>query len=340
MIDIALPTNDKELKAATDEAIKAIEKDHGAGAIAKMGTAVTKQMPHIPTGIYSLDKDVLGIGGLPMGRILELYGVESGGKTTLALSCIAAVQRAGKQAAFIDAEYSLDPRWAKTNGVDVDNLFVSQPECGEEALQIVEALLQSGAFGIIVVDSVAALVPRSELEGDIGDSSMGVQARMMSQAMRKLTGLVSKSNTILIFINQIRMKIGITFGNPETTTGGRALQFYASVRLDIRKISTIKNGDIPIGNKVRIKAPKNKVGRPYGECEVDLMFDSGFDTVAPVIEAAVEAGIVVKAGSWFSYKGEKIGQGKDNVALYVKQHNLLDEITRAIGEKNNAAVVS
>lgn len=334
MIDIAIPVTAKEIKAATDLAVSAIEKEYGKGSIIRMNDKVGVDMPHMPTGIYSLDNHVLGIGGLPFGRIIELFGPESSGKTTLALQAIAATQRSGKQAAFIDVEHALDPNWATTNGVSMDDLLVSQPDYGEQALSILEALLQSGAFGIIVVDSVAALVPKSELEGEIGDSQMGVQARMMSQAMRKLTGLVAKSGTIVIFINQIRMKIGVMFGNPETTTGGRALQFYASVRLDIRKISTIKEGDVPVGNKVRIKAPKNKVGKPYGECEVDLLFNSGFDTLGPVLDAAVEANIVEKSGSWFSYKGERLGQGRTNTIAFLKVSNeQLSSIQQALSEK-------
>lgn len=326
MIEIAQPSNAKELKAVTDEAIKAIEKEHGKGAIARLGDKASQDIEHIPFGIPTLDNDVLGVGGLPRGRIIEIYGPESSGKTTLALMAVAQFQKAGLQAAFIDVEHALDPRWATINGVDINTLLVSQPDYGEQALQIVEVLIGTGACGIIVVDSVAALVPKSELEGEIGDSSMGVQARMMSQAMRKLTGIVSKSNTTLVFINQIRDKIGVIYGSPEVTTGGRALKFFSSVRLDVRRISAIKNGDEIVGNKVKVKAAKNKVGKPYGETELDLLFDKGFDRVGPVFDSAVLRGDIEKSGSWYSYKGERIGQGRDNAIAFLTEHGKFTEL--------------
>jgi recombination protein RecA len=329
MIEIAPPSNAKELKAVTDEAIKTIEKEHGKGAIGRLGDKPTQEVPHIPFGIDSLDKGVLGVGGLPRGRIIEIYGPESSGKTTLALLAVAAAQKMGMQAAFIDVEHALDPNWAQLNGVDISTLLVSQPDYGEQALQIVEVLVGTGACGIIVVDSVAALVPKSELEGEIGDSSMGVQARMMSQAMRKLTGIVSKSNTTLVFINQIRDKIGVVYGSPEVTTGGRALKFFASVRLDVRRIAAIKNAEEIVGNKIKIKAAKNKVGKPYGECELELLFNRGFDLVGPIFDKAVFDGRVEKAGSWYSYQGERIGQGRDNAISTLISTGNFDSLTLA-----------
>lgn len=334
MIDIANPTTPSEIKKATDDAIKEIEKTHGEGSIVRMNEAVGREMPHIPTGVYSVDHHVLDIGGLPKGRIIEIFGPESAGKTSLALAAIGSAQRQGLQAAFIDVEHSLDPNWATLHGVDMKNLLVSQPNWGEQAMQIVEVLVASGAFGIIVVDSVAALVPKSELDGEIGDASMGTQARLMSQSMRKLTGAVSKTDTILVFLNQIRMKIGVMFGSPETTPGGRALVFYSSVRLDVRRSTAIKEGEQVIGNTVKIKAVKNKTGLPYQECLVDLLFASGFDNVGPILDAAVDKALAEKSGAWYSYKGTRIGQGRANTIAFLKNNKeILAEMTSAIGGK-------
>lgn len=292
------------------DAIQSLTKTFGAGVVTKLTAEPNVYVPHISTGIYSLDKKVLGIGGVPTGRIIEVFGPEASGKSTLALQIVAAAQGQGKNAAYIDVEHALDPNWMLKMKVDVNNLLVSQPDYGEQALQIVEGLIDTNAFGIIVVDSVSALVPKAELDGEIGDAVVGLQARLMSQAMRKLNAKVSKSEVILLFINQIREKIGVMFGNPETTTGGRALKFYSSVRLDVRRIGSIKSGEEIVGNKVRIKCAKNKVAAPFRDTEIDLMFDKGFDVLGDLVENAVAAGIIEKSGSWFSYQGTKLGQGK------------------------------
>lgn len=299
----------EKLKAAEVAAAEVLKK-WGAGSIQKMGEVEVVDIPVIPTGIYGVDNFVIQAGGIPRGRITEIFGPESSGKTTATLTVIAEAQKAGGLAAFVDAEHALDPLYAKKLGVDVDNLFLCQPDSGEEALDIVEQLVRSGAFDIVVVDSVAALVPQAELDGEMGDSNVGLQARLLSQAMRKLRGIVNQTNTALIFINQIREKIGVMFGNPETTTGGRALRFYSSLRLDVRRIATNKDGDLAVSNKVKWKAVKNKVGAPFRETEVDLEFGKGFNKIGSYVDAAVEHGVIQKAGAWFSYAGLRM-QGRD-----------------------------
>lgn len=333
-IEVEAPhTVEQKLKAA-DAAEVQIEKDHGKGAIFNLGSKVGSDWPSIPTGILSLDYNVLKIGGIPRNRITEIYGPEAGGKTTLTLHVIAEAQRNGELCAIVDAEHALDPNWATTLGVDVSKLRVSQPDNGEQALEIAETLVRSQAFGVIVVDSVAALVPRSELEGDMGDSNMGVQARLMSQACRKLTGAVAKSGSALIFINQIRDKIGVMFGSPETTTGGRALKFYASLRLDIRRIAAVKDGEKVIGNRVRIKAVKNKLAAPFKETETDLLFDRGFDRLGNLIDVAVEQGLIQKSGSWYNYGTVKLGQGKESVMTGLAANTeTLDKIEAQVKDK-------
>ena len=314
-----LSEKNEERKRAIDAAMGQIEKQFGKGSIMRLGANSAVAIPVISTG--SLDLDIaLGIGGLPVGRIVEIYGPESSGKTTLMLSTIAQAQKKGGIAAFIDAEHALDPSYAKKLGVNIDDLLVSQPDNGEEALEICESLVRSNAIDIIVIDSVAALVPKAEIEGDMGDSHMGLQARLMSQALRKLTGTISKSKTTVGFINQIRMKIGVMFGSPETTTGGNALKFYASVRLDIRKIETLKDKEDPIGNRVRVKVVKNKCAPPFKQAEFDVMFNSGINRESSIIDLAVKHEIIVKGGSWYSYNGEKIGQGKETVRAYLQEH--------------------
>jgi recombination protein RecA len=311
-------TDDKSKMLET--AISQIEKDYGKGAIMRLGSRdVLVPVTVIPTGALSIDA-ALGVGGVPRGRVIEIYGPESGGKTTLTLHIIAEAQRLGGQAAFIDAEHALDPVYARKLGVDVDNLLVSQPDNGEQALEIAQKLIQSNAVDVIVVDSVAALVPRAELEGDMGDPQMGLQARLMSQALRKLTAIVSKSNTCLIFINQIREKIGVMFGNPETTTGGRALKFYSSIRLDIRRIQSIKEGDRVIGSRTRAKVVKNKVAAPFREAEFDILYGEGVSREGDLIDLGVEKGVLEKAGTWISYSGERLGQGRENVRIFLKEH--------------------
>ena len=289
-------------KQSLEGALKQIENQFGKGTIMKLGTRETVEVPSIPTGSFGLD-NALGIGGLPKGRVVEIYGPESSGKTTLTLQIIAECQKAGGSAAFIDAEHALDPEYAKALGVDIDELLLSQPDTGEQALEVTDMLVKSGSLDVIVVDSVAALVPRAELEGDMGDSHVGLQARLMSQALRKITGSIQKSNTLVIFINQIRMKIGVMFGSPETTTGGNALKFYSSVRLDIRRIGAIKEGDEIIGNETRVKVVKNKVAPPFKVVEFQILYGKGINRMAEIIEFAVKKGIVEKAGSWYSYKG-------------------------------------
>jgi recombination protein RecA len=303
-----------------ESAIAQIEKSYGKGAIMRLGSRdVLVPVSVIPTGALSLDL-ALGVGGVPRGRVIEIFGPESGGKTTMTLHIIAQAQKMGGQAAFIDAEHALDPVYARKLGVDVDNLLVSQPDNGEQALEIVETLIRSGGVDVVVVDSVAALVPRAELEGDMGDPQMGLQARLMSQALRKLTAIVSKSRTCLIFINQIREKIGVMFGNPETTTGGRALKFYSSIRLDIRRIQAIKEGDRVIGSRTRGKVVKNKVAAPFREAEFDILYGEGISTEGDLLDLGVEHGVLEKSGTWISFGGERIGQGRENARVFLKEH--------------------
>ncbi len=307
-------------KEALASALKQIEKDFGKGSIMRLGeAAVNMNIEVIPSGILPLDM-ALGVGGVPRGRIIEIYGPESSGKTTVALHMIAEAQKGGGIAAFIDAEHALDPVYAKKLGVNIDDLLISQPDTGEQALDIVEALVRSGAIDIIVVDSVAALVPKSEIEGEMGDSHVGLHARLMSQAMRKLTGIISKSGTVAIFINQIREKVGVMFGNPETTTGGRALKFYASVRLDVRRIDSIKQGQDVIGNRTRVKVVKNKVAPPFKQAEFDIMYGEGVSKLGGLIDMAVDLDIIEKSGAWFSYEGSRLGQGKENAKAALKDH--------------------
>ena len=316
-------------KQSLDNALKQIEKEYGQGTIMKLGTKDIVEVGSISTGSFSLD-NALGIGGLPKGRVVEIYGPESSGKTTLTLQVIAECQKAGGSAAFIDAEHALDPEYAKALGVDIDELVVSQPDTGEQALEVTDTLIQSKSLDVIVIDSVAALVPRAELEGDMGDSHVGLQARLMSQALRKITGNIQKSNTMVIFINQIRMKIGVMFGSPETTTGGNALKFYSSVRLDIRRVGAIKDGDEVIGNETRVKVVKNKVAPPFKVVDFQILYGKGINRIGEVIEYAVKKDIVEKSGSWYSYKGEKIGQGLNKVTEFLRENSkLLDEIEKA-----------
>ena len=308
-----------EKKKALEAAMSQIEKQFGKGSVMKLGEFKAMEIEAIPTGALSLDM-ALGIGGVPRGRIIEVFGPESSGKTTLALHVIAEAQKMGGEAAFIDAEHALDPVYAKKLGVDIDNLIVSQPDTGEQALEITESLVRSGALDVVVVDSVAALVPKAEIDGDMGDSHMGLQARLMSQALRKLAGAINKSKTVLIFINQLREKIGVMFGNPETTTGGRALKFYASVRLDIRKIENIKQDGEVKGNRVRVKVIKNKVAPPFREAEFDIVYGEGISKAGNILDMAVNMDIIEKSGSWFSYDGDRIGQGRENVKKYLKDN--------------------
>lgn len=319
---------------ALQNALKQIERDFGKGSIMKLGDAsANMNIEVIHTGCLPLDA-ALGVGGIPRGRIVEIFGPESSGKTTVALHMVAEAQKMGGIAAFIDAEHALDPIYAKKLGVDIDNLLISQPDNGEQALEIVDALVRSGAIDIVVVDSVAALVPKAEIEGDMGDSHVGLQARLMSQAMRKLTGVISKSRTTAIFINQIREKVGVMFGNPETTTGGRALKFYASIRLDVRKIDTIKQGNDPVGSRTRIKVVKNKVAPPFKQAEFDIMYGEGISREGSLIDMGVAFEIMDKSGSWFSYQGTRLGQGKENVKAYLREHSeLAMEIEDKIREK-------
>ena len=314
--------------AALEAALSSIEKQFGKGAIMSLGEGTKLKVEVIPTGSLALDL-ALGVGGVPRGRCIEIYGPESSGKTTLALSIIAQAQKKGGNAAFIDAEHALDPEYAGKIGVNLDNLLISQPDNGEQALEITETLVRSNALDVIVVDSVAALVPRAEIEGEMGDSMMGVQARLMSQALRKLTGVVSKSKTVLIFINQIRMKIGVMFGNPETTSGGNALKFYSSVRLDIRRRAVLKRGDDQVGNHVSVKVVKNKVAPPFKTAEFDIMFSQGIDFEGELVDLGVKYGVVEKAGAWFTYGEEKLGQGKEGARAYLKENPKLTEKIKA-----------
>ena len=321
-----------EKKKALEMAMSQIEKQFGKGSVMKLGEFKAMEIEAIPTGALSLDI-ALGIGGVPRGRIIEVFGPESSGKTTLALHIVAEAQKMGGEAAFIDAEHALDPVYAKKLGVDIDNLIVSQPDTGEQALEITESLVRSGALDVIVVDSVAALVPKAEIDGDMGDSHMGLQARLMSQALRKLAGAINKSKTVLIFINQLREKIGVMFGNPETTTGGRALKFYASVRMDIRRIENIKQDGEVKGNRVRVKVIKNKVAPPFREAEFDIVYGQGISKEGNILDMAVNLDIVEKAGSWFSYNGERIGQGRENVKKYLKENpEMLEDIEEKVRE--------
>lgn len=319
-----------EKKKALEAAMGQIEKQYGKGSVMKLGEFKAMEIEGIPTGALSLDI-ALGIGGVPRGRIIEIYGPESSGKTTLALHIIAEAQKAGGEAAFIDAEHALDPVYSKKLGVDIDNLIVSQPDTGEQALEITESLIRSGALDVIVVDSVAALVPKAEIDGDMGDSHMGLQARLMSQALRKLAGAINKSKTVLIFINQLREKIGVMFGNPETTTGGRALKFYASVRLDIRKIENIKQDGEMKGSRVRVKVVKNKVAPPFREAEFDIVYGEGISKEGNILDMAVNLDVVEKSGSWFSYNGERIGQGRENVKKFLKENpDILADVEKKV----------
>ncbi len=322
---------DANKQKALDAALGQIERQFGKGSVMRMGDeGVTRGIDTISTGSLGLDV-ALGIGGLPKGRVVEIYGPESSGKTTLALQVVAEAQKAGGTAAFVDAEHALDPIYAGKLGVDVDNLLVSQPDTGEQALEITDMLVRSSAVDVIVIDSVAALTPKAEIEGDMGDSHMGLQARLMSQALRKLTGNIKRSNTLVIFINQIRMKIGVMFGNPETTTGGNALKFYASVRLDIRRIGAIKRGDEVVGNETRVKVVKNKVAPPFKQVEFEILYGEGVSREGEIISLGVKEGLVDKAGAWYSYNGDRVGQGKDNVRNYLKEHpEIADEIESAI----------
>lgn len=311
--------NQENRQAALEKALKEIEKSYGKGAVMKLGEAAHVQVETVSSGNLALDI-ALGVGGFPRGRIIEVYGPESSGKTTVALHAIAEVQKLGGQAAFIDAEHALDPLYAKNIGVNIDELLLSQPDTGEQALEIADALVRTGAVDIIVIDSVAALVPKAEIEGEMGDSHVGLQARLMSQAMRKLSGSLSKSKTIAIFINQLREKVGVSFGSPEVTPGGRALKFYSSVRLDVRRMETIKLGNEMVGSRTRIKVVKNKVAPPFKQVEVDMMYGEGISKEATLLDLGVELNVVEKSGSWFSYAGDRLGQGRENAKQFLKEH--------------------
>jgi recombination protein RecA len=315
-----------------DEAIAGIHKDFGEGSIMRLGDTQKLEVEVIPTGSLALDI-ALGAGGVPKGRVIEVFGPESSGKTTLCLHILAEAQKRGQTAAFIDAEHALDPEYARRIGVDTKNLLISQPDTGEQALGIVEALIRSNAVGIIVIDSVAALTPKAEIEGDMGDSHMGLQARLMSQALRKITAVASRSNTTIVFINQIRMKIGVMFGNPETTTGGNALKFYSSVRLDIRRTETIKEGENSIGNHVRVKVVKNKVAPPFRQAEFDIMFNEGISKTGELVDLGVQASLINKSGAWYEYNGEKIAQGREAAKQYLAEHSeVAKELSKAVRE--------
>lgn len=320
----------EEKQKALEAALGQIEKQYGKGSIMKLGEQeANMQVEAIPTGSLSLDI-ALGVGGVPKGRIVEIYGPESSGKTTVALHMVAEVRKRGGIAGFIDAEHALDPVYARNIGVDIDNLYISQPDSGEQALEITETMVRSGAVDIVIVDSVAALVPKAEIDGDMGESHVGLQARLMSQALRKLTSIISKSNCVVIFINQLREKVGVMFGNPETTTGGRALKFYSSVRLDVRRVETLKQGGDMVGNHTRVKVVKNKVAPPFKQAEFDIMFGTGISREGDILDLAVECSIVNKSGAWYAYEGNKIGQGRENVKIFLKEH---PEITEEIEKK-------
>ena len=324
---------DQNKLKALESAIAQIEKAYGQGAIMKLGDTSHMQVETVPTGSLSLDL-ALGVGGIPKGRIIEIYGPESSGKTTVALHMVAEVQKRGGIAGFIDAEHALDPVYAKNIGVNIDELYISQPDCGEQAMEITETMVRSGAVDIVIVDSVAALVPKAEIDGDMGDSHVGLQARLMSQALRKLTSVINKSNCTVIFINQLREKIGVMFGNPETTTGGRALKFYASVRLDVRRIETLSQGGEKIGNRVRVKVVKNKVAPPFQEAEFDIMFGKGISREGDLLDLAAKEDIIIKSGAWYSYKGERIGQGRENAKKYLMDHpEIFAEVDEAVRTK-------
>ncbi len=319
---------------ALDAAISQIEKQYGKGSIMKLGdNSAHMNVETIPTGSLSLDI-ALGLGGLPKGRIIEIFGPESSGKTTVALHAVAEVQKRGGIAGFIDAEHALDPAYAKNIGVNIDELYISQPDCGEQALEITETMVRSGAVDIVIVDSVAALVPKAEIDGDMGDSHVGLQARLMSQALRKLTAVISKSNCIVIFINQLREKVGVMFGNPETTTGGRALKFYSSVRMDVRRIESLKQAGEVVGNRTRVKIVKNKVAPPFKEAEFDIMFGKGISKEGDILDLAADCGIIVKSGAWYAYNGDKIGQGRENAKTYLRENPLVcEEVEAKVREK-------
>ncbi|WP_028595510.1 recombinase RecA [Paenibacillus assamensis] len=326
-------------KAALEMALRQIEKQFGKGSIMKLGESNHMQVEIVPSGSLALDI-ALGTGGLPRGRIVEVYGPESSGKTTVALHAIAEVQKTGGQAAFIDAEHALDPSYANKLGVNIDELLLSQPDTGEQALEIAEALVRSGAVDIIVIDSVAALVPKAEIEGDMGDSHVGLQARLMSQALRKLSGAISKSKTIAIFINQLREKVGVMFGNPETTPGGRALKFYSSVRLDVRRVETIKQGNDMVGNRTRIKVVKNKVAPPFKQADIDIMYGEGISREGSIVDIGTEMDIVQKSGAWYSYEGERLGQGRENAKQFLKENvEMSVKIENLIREASNLTTV-
>lgn len=325
--------NKEDKLKALDAAIAKIEKEHGKGSIMKLGDSRAQMnVDSTPTGSLSLDI-ALGIGGIPKGRIIEIYGPESSGKTTVALHMIAEVQKQGGVAGFIDAEHALDPVYAKNIGVDIDNLYISQPDFGEQALEIADTMVRSGAVDIIVVDSVAALVPKAEIDGEMGDTHVALQARLMSQALRKLTGVINKTNCSVIFINQLREKVGVMFGNPETTTGGRALKFYSSVRLDVRRVETLKAGGEMIGNRAKVKIVKNKVAPPFKEAEFDIMFGKGISKEGDILDLASKIGVIVKSGAWYAYNGEKIGQGRENAKIYLREHEAaMNEIEKKVRE--------
>ena len=321
----------EEKQKALEAALGHIEKQYGKGSVMKLGeSGANMQVETVPTGSLSLDI-ALGVGGVPKGRIIEIYGPESSGKTTVALHMVAEVQKRGGIAGFIDAEHALDPVYAKNIGVDIDNLYISQPDNGEQALEITETMVRSGAVDIVIVDSVAALVPKAEIDGDMGDSHVGLQARLMSQALRKLTAVISKSNCVVIFINQLREKVGVMFGNPETTTGGRALKFYSSIRLDVRRVETLKQGGEMVGNHTRIKVVKNKVAPPFKQAEFDIMFGTGISKEGDILDLAADCGIVNKSGAWYAYNGDKIGQGRENAKLFLKEHtDICDQIEKKV----------
>ena len=332
--------NNPEKRKALDAAMSQIEKQFGKGSVMKLGDFKETSVDAISTGALNLDI-ALGIGGIPRGRIIEIYGPESSGKTTLALHAVAEAQKTGGEAAFIDAEHALDPAYAKKIGVDIDNLIVSQPDTGEQALEIAEALIRSGAIDIVVVDSVAALVPKAEIDGDMGDSHVGLQARLMSQALRKLAGTINKTNATIIFINQLREKVGVMFGNPETTAGGRALKYYASVRMDIRRVEAIKQDGEVVGNRTRVKVVKNKVAPPFREAEFDIVYGKGISKEGSVLDLAVTLDIIEKAGSWFSYNGERIGQGRENIKKYLADNpDVMAEVEKKVRDNFNKAFES